>query len=230
MKVCPWCGGNVTSSRATYCGVRCRVAAFRERRRMLQPAGPRNVSAPAASRAVTVAALYVRRDGPYFELPGVDPWDVDRDATRWDGPGPCIAHPPCAPWGRFRKMMHSRQRADLAVRAVDQVRWHGGILEHPAGSHLWRAMELPGPGQGRDRWGGWTKLVRQAWWGHRAPKPTWLYIVGRVDMPETPLPVAWSSCNGRVENMGRRERELTPPKLARYLVGAARGCNAMVRQ
>jgi hypothetical protein len=27
-----------------------------------------------------IAALYVRRDGPYWDLPGVDPWDEERDA------------------------------------------------------------------------------------------------------------------------------------------------------
>jgi hypothetical protein len=27
-----------------------------------------------------IAALYVATDGVYFDVPGVDPWDVTRDA------------------------------------------------------------------------------------------------------------------------------------------------------
>ena len=28
-----------------------------------------------------VAALFVAKGGCYYDLPGVDPWDVERDAT-----------------------------------------------------------------------------------------------------------------------------------------------------
>jgi hypothetical protein len=48
--------------------------------------------------ATTVAALYVEKDGAYFGLPGVDPWDEERDATLYDGPYPVVAHPPCNRW------------------------------------------------------------------------------------------------------------------------------------
>lgn len=33
-----------------------------------------------------VAALYVAKDGAYFGVPGVDPWDEVRDARRYAGP------------------------------------------------------------------------------------------------------------------------------------------------
>ena len=49
----------------------------------------------------TVAALYVQRDGCYFGLPDVDPWDERRDARLYAGPWPVVAHPPCARWGRY---------------------------------------------------------------------------------------------------------------------------------
>ena len=48
-----------------------------------------------------IAALYVQKGGCYFGLPNVDPWDIDRDARRYAGPHPVIAHPPCQRWGRF---------------------------------------------------------------------------------------------------------------------------------
>jgi hypothetical protein len=53
---------------------------------------------------VTVAALYVDPRGPYASMPGVDPWDVERDARTYAGPYPVVAHPPCGSWGRFRNL------------------------------------------------------------------------------------------------------------------------------
>ena len=48
-----------------------------------------------------IAALYVASAGVYFGLPGVDPWDVERDARKYAGPHPVVAHPPCERWGRY---------------------------------------------------------------------------------------------------------------------------------
>lgn len=48
-----------------------------------------------------IAALFVTKDGAYFGLEGVDPWDEERDAMLYDGPDPVVAHPPCARWSRF---------------------------------------------------------------------------------------------------------------------------------
>lgn len=49
-----------------------------------------------------IAALYVETDGAYFGLPGVDPWDEARDARKYAGPHPVVAHPPCQRWGKLR--------------------------------------------------------------------------------------------------------------------------------
>lgn len=49
----------------------------------------------------TIAALFVATDGPYSGLPSVDPWDEQRDARRYCGPHPVVAHPPCQRWGKF---------------------------------------------------------------------------------------------------------------------------------
>ena len=43
--------------------------------------------------AAMVAALYVQRGGSYYGIPGVDPWDEQRDARGYDGPFPVVAHP-----------------------------------------------------------------------------------------------------------------------------------------
>lgn len=46
-----------------------------------------------------IAALYVETDGAYFGLPNIDAWDEPRDARKYAGPYPVVAHPPCQKWG-----------------------------------------------------------------------------------------------------------------------------------
>lgn len=41
-----------------------------------------------------VSVLYVRNDSVYKEL-DVDCWDIERDARKWPGGNPVVAHPPC---------------------------------------------------------------------------------------------------------------------------------------
>src|SRR5690606_5261243 len=70
---------------------------------------------------------------------------------------------------------------------LKSVRRYGGVLEHPEGSHAWRAHELNLPPRAggwvvADWDGGWTCCVEQGHYGHRARKATWLYAVG-VELP-----------------------------------------------
>lgn len=48
-----------------------------------------------------VAALFVETTGISYGLPNVEPWDRERDARRYEGPYPVVAHPPCERWGRY---------------------------------------------------------------------------------------------------------------------------------
>lgn len=172
-----------------------------------------------------IAALYVEPTGVYSGLDQVDPWSEARDARRYDGPWPVVAHPPCARWSRLRGMA-TQDTADCGPRAVEQVRiWHG-VLEHPAFSTLWAHCGLPDPGAGPDSYGGYTLHVEQSRWGHRAPKPTWLYIVGcaRSDLPRIPDPV--EDPGGRVNEMSKDERSATPVALALWLREVAHRCAA----
>lgn len=112
------------------------------------------------SPLVKVAVLFARADSVYKTMPGLDVWHAARDALTWPGGAPVIAHPPCRSWGNlahFAKPRHGER--ELALWAVDQVRIHGGVLEHPATSRLWREKPLPRPGE-IDEWGGWTLPVR----------------------------------------------------------------------
>jgi len=143
---------------------------------------------------VTVAALFVHERGPYIGLDGVDAWPESRDAIKYPGPYPVVAHPPCERWGRYWSGGPSAKvRRKLGdddgcfVAALKAVRCYGGVLEHPEGSHAWRAHDLNLPphvgGWVVADWiGGWTCCVEQGHYGHRARKKTWLYAVG-IELP-----------------------------------------------
>lgn len=168
------------------------------------------------------SVLFARSDSVYKTL-GLDCWDIERDARSYTGPGAVICHPPCRGWGRLRH--YAKPRHDekaLALFAVDCVRRFGGVLEHPYGSTLWPAAGLPPPQPGVvDAWGGWTLLVDQGWWGHAAPKPTYLYIVGVKPSEVGPLPVQLHRAQGRTLKLSPADRERTPPLFAAFLVAIA---------
>ena len=181
----------------------------------------------------TVAVLFARADSVYKQLPGTDVYDMERDARIYDGPHPVVAHPPCRAWGRLRSFANPRpDERNLARLAVAMVREFGGVLEHPAGSTLWPAQRLPRPGE-RDAFGGWTLAAPQMWWGHKAEKSTWFYVVGCEpgDMPD--LPYSMAEATHVVQSRKRQdyrphitkaEREHTPEALAIWLVELARRC------
>ena len=186
--------------------------------------------------ADTVSVLFARADSNYKALQGCDVWDEARDALTWPGGQPVVAHPPCRAWGRLRAFAHPRPgEMDLARWAVRQVQQWGGVLEHPACSMLWEDQNLPKPGHGSET--EWTLEVWQSWWGHRASKKTWLYIVGCApsDIPRMPIVLGEGECvvkrdrrgNGRNRNkmhLTKAEREHTPPDLAEWLVSLASRC------
>ena len=168
-----------------------------------------------------VAALFVQPRSVYRQIDGVDCWDAARDARLFCGGFPVVAHPPRRGWGRLASLAHVVPgELDLARFAVSKVRACGGVLEHPGFSRLWDDQGLPSPGDGRDSFGGFTFPVDQGWFGHRAPKRTWLYVCGVGELP--PFPLVLGVPPGRVEMMCRQERERTPVAFARWLVQLAR--------
>lgn len=172
---------------------------------------------------VAVSVLFARHDSCYTDL-AADVWDMRRDARNYVGANPVVCHPPCRGWGRLRKLAKPRpDEKALALFAVKQVRRCGGVLEHPWGSTLWPAAGLPHPGM-VDAWGGWTLLIDQGWWGHPAPKPTYLYIVGIERDAIGELPVQLHRAAGRTLDLSPADRERTPPRLAAWLVDLASRC------
>lgn len=193
----------------------------------------------------TVAALFVARNGPYFGLPGVDPWDETRDARTYPGPWPVVAHPPCSRWCRLAGLVEARwghRKGDdggCFAAALAAVRRWGGVLEHPAYSDAWPAFNLPAPPTGgkwvADLHGGWSCYVEQGRYGHPAKKATWLYAHG-VELPdlrwglipdqESRALVSW--CGNHVKSTERRPRvgkevaARTPPEFRDLLLSIAR--------
>lgn len=183
-----------------------------------------------------VAALFVRADSVYKTLPGVDAWDIERDARKWPGGCPVIAHPPCRAWASLRH--HAKPRdgeKDLALFAIEQVRTWGGVLEHPLLSTLWAVANLPEPPH-PDDFGGRTLIVDQHWWGHRARKRTRLYVVGCVPTNEPLMPMRLGEATHTVGLWSGRDKERcrpsitkpeyegTPTEFAMWLVDLARRC------
>lgn len=151
-----------------------------------------------------IAALYVEKGGAYANLPGVDPWDQERDARAYAGPHPVVAHPPCQRWGNFwfggthpgSKRYELGDDGGCFNAALSAVRTYGGVLEHPASSRAWAHFGLNAPPSdggwvAADFEGGWTCCVDQGAYGHRARKATWLYAHG-CDLPS----LTWGRAQG----------------------------------
>lgn len=188
----------------------------------------------------TVAALFVATGGAYFGLPGVDPWDATRDARKYDGPYPVVAHPPCQLWINYAALNfkryggeHNRPGNDGGCfsAALAAVRRWGGVLEHPAFSNAWPAHGLMRPtGIGWQRCPsglGWVCEVWQSAYGHKARKRTWLYYFGVPDPPDAD----WAREPGthqcgwfdRIKpTLSKVEASSTPPAFADYLVSLAK--------
>jgi hypothetical protein len=185
-----------------------------------------------------VSILFVRKDSIYKSL-GVDCWDIERDARLWPGGNPIVAHPPCRAWGQLAHFAKPRMdEKELAIFAINQIRKHGGVLEHPRASRLWKHMKLPMPGQGADEYGGYSVCVNQSWWGHLAVKKSLLYIVG-CDLKDLPImPIKFDAITHTVSSQiklksGKRtkkeltkeQREETPLDFAKWLIEVAKKCD-----
>jgi hypothetical protein len=195
-----------------------------------------------------IAALYVQKGGAYFGLDGVDPWDEARDARKYAGPWPVVAHPPCARWCRLAGLVEKRwghkrgEDGGCFKAALDAVRKWGGVLEHPAYSDAFAAYGLPAPTPGgwhKTLCGGWVAHVEQGRYGHPAKKATWLYAVSdwlpsldwRTSLDaESTAPVSW--CGNHTSKFDTRRRlsskeaSATPPAFRALLIAIAESCNA----
>lgn len=153
-----------------------------------------------------IAALFVATGGCYFGLPDVDAWDEPRDARRYAGADPVVAHPPCERFGRWAGADVGKDGGCFAS-ALAAVRRCGGVIEHPVDSKAWDLFGLAKPPRAggwipADDAGGWTCCVEQGHYGHRARKATWLYAV-RTARPE----LTWGRSEAKIKPRPGRDPE-----------------------
>jgi hypothetical protein len=183
-----------------------------------------------------IAALYVDGSGPYSNRDDVDVWDIERDARKYAGPMPVVAHPPCNTWSI---LAHSNVWRGIPIgsdggcfeAALAAVRKYGGVLEHPALTEAWSAHGLPIPIRGC--WTqtfddpGLTTEVSQVAYGHLSRKRTWLYTVGvgAVEM-RWEEPAAVGRCGHDSKSALKRltpaQAIHTPPEFMETLINMAK--------
>lgn len=182
-----------------------------------------------------IAALFVETDGAYYGLPNVDPWDEARDARKYAGPWPVVAHPPCSRWHQLSAVNNKRwgyrinEDGGCFVAALGAVRKWGGVLEHPAETRAFKFHNIPEPSRGG--WqltiaGDWIAEVDQASYGHRARKRTWLLYRGDALPPQ----LDWSITRGshqiglfdqKLPQLPKEERTATPQPFRDLLISMA---------
>lgn len=196
------------------------------------------------------AALFVQPDGCYAELPGVDAWPEHRDARRYAGPWPVVAHPPCQRYGNLGVANYARwggahnrpaNDAGCFAAALAAVNCWGGVLEHPAFSQAWPLYNLQAPPE--RGWGpsgaGWVCEVWQSAYGHKARKRTWLYYRGEAEpfeldwsRPEGTHQIGFQDQRGKSANkptLTPRDANATPPAFRDVLLRLAETAhNAMM--
>ena len=173
-----------------------------------------------------IAAIFVQPDGCYVNDSRFDAWPESRDARRYNGNLPVIAHPPCQLWGALAAVNYKRWGGEhnrpgndggCFKSAVESVRRCGGVLEHPAKSRAFKEYGLGKPQKGgwikSDDGIGWVCEVWQSAYGHRANKATWLYYVG----VKKPFALNWDTPRGthQVGQADRRGKERNKPTLSK---------------
>ena len=188
-----------------------------------------------------ISALFVEKGGCYFDRSGVDPWDEERDARKYIGFNPVVAHPPCHRWGKMARVNFARWGGKHNVpgndggcffAALSAVRLNGGVLEHPAQTYAWKFFGLTKPDKGvwkKDSDGqGWVCEVWQSAYGHLANKATWLYYVGdkppfelRWNRPVGTHQIGFHDKRGKYRNkptLNKKEANATPPEFMDVLI------------
>lgn len=174
-----------------------------------------------------VAALCCKSISEYMTMKGVECYDERRDVRTFDGGMPIVAHPPCRAWSAFCRHQAKPQpgEKELGPLCVEWLRKCGGVLEHPAHSHLWAACNLPPPGQINGDL--WSIAVWQSWWGYPLTiKRTWLCLNG-VAKKDVHFPFSLRNRGGDKQawHVGSSVwRSRTTRAFAEWLVDVARWC------
>lgn len=174
-----------------------------------------------------IAILCAHKKSHYYQIPGLEVYDQDRDCRTFDGGMPVIVHPPCAQWSKMKAFSHNKpEEKNLAHFCLDQIKKYGGIFEHPKGSDVWNQLDWPD--------GGKFIEVDQHWFGFPARKRTILFFY-KCEPLSYPLnfnAVQYTVClsrsdskNGRsnrLPEMKKSQRSVTTIEFNQWLVDSVR--------
>ena len=173
--------------------------------------------------AKVIAALCVSGRSIYKHLPGVIAYDSRRDARTFPANMPAVFHPPCRCWSKYlrhlAKPLDAAGEMELGRWCVRTLLKCGGVLEHPAGSLLFKEMRLPMPNRTSDT--GFTIYVEQSWFGYASKKATWIFVCGvpKARLPAIPFRLVERAKVPRLSTTGRSR---TMPAFAKWLCQIAR--------
>lgn len=154
-----------------------------------------------------ITILCIQENSNYKKIPGLDLWDIKRNAYNYNGNNIVIAHPPCQQWSKLKSFAKENQlEKDLAIFCLEKVNQNGGILEHPNGSSFFKYAGIPR-----------SKLTKvyQSWWGFPAKKETLLYC---KNIKLLPTPLNLDAIQYKVANLDKKKRSLMPLEFCKYLV------------
>lgn len=154
-----------------------------------------------------ITVLCVMKNSIYKGMPGMDPWDEERDAFRYHGSNPIIAHAPCQQWSRMKAFAKDdKDEKELAYFCLKWVIRNGGVFEHPHGSSFFKEVGIKP-----------TICVDQSWFGFPARKRTWLYFHKCKPISH---PLNFEYPKQKVALMSYLERSRTVEKFAVWLANS----------
>jgi len=152
-----------------------------------------------------IAVLCANVNSVYKSFPDLEVYDKNRNAYTFPGGSPIIAHPPCQQWSRLKHFAKGDQaEKDLAFFCLEMVNKYGGILEHPIGSHFFKAAGITK-----------TYSINQSWFGFPAKKTTLLYF---SQCAPAAHPLNFNAIEKRVQDLHSSKRSDTTIQFAEWLI------------
>lgn len=154
-----------------------------------------------------IAILCANENSIYKTIPGLEVYDINRDAYTYKGTDPIIAHPPCAQWSRLKAFAKiNNKEKNLAYYCLDKIHENGiGILEHPMGSSFFKEAGIVKN----------LYSVDQYWFGFPARKRTYLYFYRCKPIK---FPLKFDAIETDVQKMKYESRSTTTEKFALWLI------------
>lgn len=158
----------------------------------------------------TISILCVHPRSNYFKVPGLDCWDIKRDAYNFIGKNPVITHAPCAQWSKLKAFANINEyEKGLANFCFDKVLENGGIFEHPAGSSFWKYRGVSNQ----------VVSVNQFWFGFPTEKRTYLYFSKCAPIE---MPLNFNAVERKFQNLTNKQRSESTPQFIEWCVSCIR--------